>query len=260
MDRARADLIEVIDCRYGRMMVLKNDRYMGRALKKYGEYSESEVDLWRQIIQPDWVVVDAGANIGAHTVALARLVPQGCVLAFEPLRFMYHMLCGNLALNALTNARAMNMAVGSTKGQILCPMLDYTIDGNYGGLALGGFQQGIPTPLVPLDAVCQAAHFIKADVEGMEGDVLCGAQRLIHEFKPVLYLENNPSPAMPQLIDQVHALGYACYWHYAPHFNPGNYRGDPENSEPGVVSFNMLCMHYPDGDPPHLAGLQLIPR
>jgi FkbM family methyltransferase len=47
-------------------------------------------------------VLEVGANIGVFTVPLARFVhPGGRVIAFEPQRIMYQMLCGNLALNAV---------------------------------------------------------------------------------------------------------------------------------------------------------------
>ena len=87
-DRCDPSLVEIAQCRYGRMMHLRNDRYMGRALQQYGEYSEAEVDLWRQLVQPDWILADLGANIGAHTVAMASLVPRGFVLAVEPLQYL----------------------------------------------------------------------------------------------------------------------------------------------------------------------------
>lgn len=256
--RADPSLIRILDCRYGRMMYLINDAYIGRALDVYGEYSESEVALWRQLIEPAWVVADVGANIGAHTVALARLVPHGHVLAFEPIPFLYYILCGNLALNGLTSVRALNAAAGETVGTITVPPLDYTKPENYGGLALGEFTQGANIEVLPLDDVLKVVHFIKADVEGMEGAVLRGASRLIAECRPLLYVENNPSPAMPDLIAQIHALDYDLWWHYAPHFNPENYGRMPVDHEPGVISFNMLGL--PKGYPKPVRGLTKIPE
>lgn len=256
-DRAAASRIQISDCRYGRMMYLQNDRYMGRALQRYGEYSESEVDLWRQLVQPDWITVDCGANIGAHTVALARFA--GVVFAFEPFQYLYHILCGNLALNGLTNVQAFNYAAGAKRGRIMVPNLDFTQDDNYGGLELGSYQRGVSTGMVPLDEVVAEVHFIKADVEGMEGDVLRGAERLIRECRPVLYVENNPSPVMGNLIDQIHGYDYELYWHYAPHYNPENYlRGECEPDHGGIVSYNMLGL--PVGHRVNVTGLVQIPR
>jgi hypothetical protein len=101
-------------------------------------------------------------------------------------------------------------------------------------------------------------QFIKADVEGMEADVLEGAQRLIRECRPILYVENNPGPGMPALIDQIHGYDYELYWHYAPHFNPDNHLKCSVEDEPGVVSFNMLGL--PVGHRINLHGLTRIPQ
>lgn len=240
------------------MLALTNDRYIGAALRDYGEYSESEVMLWRQILQPNpnAIVVDAGANCGAHTVALASLVPQGLVLAFEPMRAMYHILCGNLALNGITRVIAHHAALGAESGTINVPALDFTIDENYGGFSLPEYQTspGNRVPLLRLDDVLPRVDFIKADVEGMEGDLLRGAERLIRECHPVLYLEANPGPNQQELIDQLAALGYMAWWHHAPHYNPANHRGNAEDHYPGIVSWNLLAL--PASEDPHLQGFQ----
>lgn len=257
-DKARADQAEVLHCRYGRMIALTNDRYIGAALRDYGEYSESEVALWRQLVKPDAIVVDAGANCGAHTVALAGMVPKGAVLAFEPMRTMYHILCGNLALNGITNAVAYHAAVGATAGTINVPAVNFTLHENYGGISLPAYQQapGNPVPLVALDAVLPRIDLLKADVEGMEGDVIRGADRLIRECRPILYLENNPGENQGALIQQIAALGYEQWWHHAPHYNPDNYRGNAEDHYEGIVSWNIVALPaHPDHD---LRGLERI--
>ena len=90
------------DCRHGRFTYLLNDAYIGRSLDVYGEYSEGEIDLFRQLLRPGDVAIDVGANIGALTVAMARLVqPGGAIVAFEPQRAIYDILCNNLRLNGL---------------------------------------------------------------------------------------------------------------------------------------------------------------
>src|ERR1041385_6647627 len=73
----------VKDCRYGKMIYNANDMYIGRALELYGEYCQGEADLFAQIVRPGDIVIDAGANIGGHTVFFARAVaPGGYVFAF----------------------------------------------------------------------------------------------------------------------------------------------------------------------------------
>src|SRR5437870_1047961 len=86
-------------CRHGLMLYNLNDTYIGAMLEKYGEFSEGETDVFHQLVRPGMTVVEVGANVGAHTLSIARLVgPQGRVLAFEPQRSIFQMLCANLAM------------------------------------------------------------------------------------------------------------------------------------------------------------------
>ena len=94
-------------CKSGPMLFNKFDIYVGGSLSKYGEFSVGEQELFQRVVRPGQVVVEVGANIGAHTVELARLVgPEGEVHAFEPQRIVFQTLCANLALNQLTNVHA----------------------------------------------------------------------------------------------------------------------------------------------------------
>ena len=54
----------------------------------------------RELVIPGALVLDIGANIGAHTLPLARQVgPNGRVIAFEPTDFAFRKLNRNLELN-----------------------------------------------------------------------------------------------------------------------------------------------------------------
>jgi hypothetical protein len=88
----------VKQCRHGMMLYNVHDLYVGRSLDQYGEFSQGEIDLFGQILKPGQVVLDVGANIGAHTLWFAQTVgPSGTVLAFEPQRIVFQALCANLA-------------------------------------------------------------------------------------------------------------------------------------------------------------------
>ena len=76
---------QLVRARHGLFLANPNDVYIGRALLEYGEYCEHEVQLLAPLLSEGMVAVDAGANIGAVTVPLARAVgPGGLVYAFEP--------------------------------------------------------------------------------------------------------------------------------------------------------------------------------
>ena len=60
-----------------------------RSLDVYGEFSEGETEIFRQIVRPGDIVLEVGANIGVHTVFLAKAVsPGGGVIALEPQRLV----------------------------------------------------------------------------------------------------------------------------------------------------------------------------
>src|ERR1019366_7938506 len=101
-------------CKYGLMMYNRKDIWVGRSLEVYGEFSENEVKLFREIVKPGNTVIDVGANIGTHTVAFSRLVGSGVVVAFEPERTAFYALAGNLALNNIRNTFCFQQAIGET--------------------------------------------------------------------------------------------------------------------------------------------------
>ncbi len=109
-------------CRHGTMLFNFNDIYIGRSLDLYGEWTEGEVELFQQLIYPGNHVVEAGANVGAHTLFLANAVgPTGHVLAVEPQRLVFQTLCANLALNDIPNVDARQLALGSRQGTTMVP-------------------------------------------------------------------------------------------------------------------------------------------
>lgn len=232
-------------CRYGQMLYNINDQYIGRSLDLYGEFSEGEVVVFRQIVQPGHTVVEVGANIGAHTVLLAELAAAaGRVIAFEPQRIVFQTLCANVALNSLPNVVCLQQAVSSQPGSIKIPMFDYTREGNFGGLSLGTFDFGEDVPVVTIDSLdLPQCHFIKIDVEGMETEVLRGAAQTVERFKPILYVENDREDKAAQLVGQLDAMGYYMYWHMPYYFNPNNFLGNPHNAFQNIVSVNVLCVH-----------------
>ena len=231
-------------CRYGPMLFLRGDQYVGRSLERYGEFSELEGQLFAQVLGAGDTVVEVGANMGAHTLQLARLVgPQGVVHAYEPQRVIFQILCANVALNALFNVHTHHAGVGSAAGQLRVPPLDYAAVGNFGGLSLTDQGAGEVVPVVPLDATPFASlKLLKIDVEGMEHAVLSGARQTIAQHRPLLYVENDRIAQSPALIELLQALGYTLYWHTPTLFNPANFARNPENIFPGIVSINLLCV------------------
>jgi hypothetical protein len=65
--------IRVRRCRNGVLLYNVNDVCCGTMLHKYGEFSEGETDLVRQIVKPGMTLLEVGANMGAPTTTGAAL-------------------------------------------------------------------------------------------------------------------------------------------------------------------------------------------
>jgi FkbM family methyltransferase len=231
-------------CRHGPMLFNRRDIYVGRSLATYGEYSEAEIIVLRQLLRPGAIIVEAGANIGAHTVPLARLAGEGgCVHAFEPQRLQFQILCANLALNGLYNVFAQQQALGSAPGSLQVPLLSPAMAQNFGGLSLEGQGSGERVAVTTVDALgLERLNLIKADVEGMERAVLEGARATITRLRPVIYVECDRRDRAPALIELILSFGYRAWWHIPSFFNPENYAGNRENVFARMASGNLLAL------------------
>ena len=236
--------VELTDGRYGRMLYPRADQYVGRSFLEYGEFSEGELDVFRYFVQPGSVVLDIGANIGAHTVPLAQLAgPEGLVIAFEPQRILHQILCANLALNSITNTLAYASALGDCVETCKIPLLDYSRPNNYGGISLDSSLEGESVPVDKLDNFqLPRVDFIKMDVEGFERKVLEGGSETLKRCCPVLYVENDRQEKSEALIQLLLDWEYRLWWHTPQLFNPDNFKGNPEDHFPGIVSVNMLAI------------------
>ncbi|MCG8617819.1 MAG: FkbM family methyltransferase [Desulfobacterales bacterium] len=236
----------IVKGRYGYVLYNKNDTYVGRSFENYGEFSEGEAMLFRQICGAGDRVVDVGANIGAHTLIFASLVGNtGRVYAYEPQRVVFQTLCANMAINSIGNTECFQMAVSDAPGQVAIPDIRYDLEANFGGVEVGKFQSGIKTPVVALDDVLDvpALKLIKVDVEGMELGVIRGAAETIGKHRPFLYVENDRPDGSRTLIEEIAGHGYRMFWHITRLFNPNNYAGNETNIFGTTVSINMLCFH-----------------
>jgi FkbM family methyltransferase len=244
--------------RHGLVLYNANDTYVGRSFELYGEFSEGEVQLFQQILRPGDVVVDAGANIGAHTLVFAKAVgPSGAIFAFEPQRLLFQTLCANMALNSLTNVSCFQAALGSQPGSLRVPPLDYGQQANFGGLSLGEFQIGEAVPIQTVDSLqLPQCRLLKIDVEGMEQEVLAGSTQTIRHHQPVLYVENDRQEKAEALIRFIDTLGYKMFWHKPRLFNPDNFLQNPENVFGNVGSINMLCV--PRNVPTNFKGAEAV--
>lgn len=226
---------------HGAMIVNRNDYKMitesagfgvGFQLMNTSSYDRFEVSSTLGLLRArrsDYgdavVAIDCGANIGVHTIEWARFMSGwGSVYSFEPQEKIYYALAGNIALNNCFNVTARLAAVGGKCGTIAIPEVNYCIPSSFGSLEL------IPSDcneyigqnldydravrhvdMLTLDSLnLSRIDLVKIDVEGMELQVLQGAQESILRCRPQLIVEiiKSDEKAVAELLD---AAGYRSF-------------------------------------------------
>jgi FkbM family methyltransferase len=242
-------VIEIKKCRYGAMLFNPRDIFIGGSLRFYGEFSEGEVEMFRAYVRAGDVVVDVGANIGCHTVPLAQMVGEsGRVYAFEPQRWPFMLLCANAMNNGLLNVHPYQCGVGAECGTIDVPEMPLDVPVNSGAVNLRAEHESEThrVPLVTLDSLDLRPRFIKIDVEGMEPDVLRGAESTIRKCRPILYVENDRDETRDALFAVLREYGYRAWRHEPLLFNPDNHDKNADNVFGAIASENLLCVHRDD--------------
>ncbi len=234
---------KLVPTRYGPMYISTLDKCVHRSLELYGEWAELELGPICKLIKPTDIVLDIGANIGTHTVAMAKIART--VIAFEPQPPMFQMLCANVVVNDLHNVQALPFAVGARDCNASMDVIDWESPGNNYGGARVYVESSTARASVHMVCVDQlqlpACNFIKADIEGGEFDMLWGATETIRKHRPLLYLECHEK-GEAKLLELVKRLDYRVYDHCTSPFNPDNRNGVTENIFGEYIERNVLCV------------------
>jgi len=168
-----------------------------------GAFERSTVATLRELVKAGDVVLDIGANIGAHTLGLAKNVgAAGKVYAFEPADFAFQKLLRNLALNPELERRTKASQVMLGSGAEKPP------NGVYASWPLekvdsvhpkhrGRFVSTEGAVVDTLDGFVarekvSRINLIKMDVDGHELPVLQGGRSVLREHRPVIVMEMSP--------------------------------------------------------------------
>jgi len=141
-----------------------------------GAFERTSQAAYRRLIEPGSVVIDIGANIGAHTLPLARQVgPGGRVFAFEPMEWATKKLRANLERNPELISRVTIEQIKLIESPAAYSSeLETTLDDYLAAEEIFG------------------VDFVRLDVDGHECAVLRGAHRLLREFRPVVRMKLAP--------------------------------------------------------------------
>lgn len=180
------------------------DDHIGKHYAR-GKWYEQDLldDAWNRVKGPG-VAIDVGAHVGGHSVWFAAMGFD--VVALEPNPDSYIRLAATVsASNA--NVQTLRVAAGAQKGN------GSVKDPRPGNSGTAGVEVGDgPVEIVTLDSLnLQDVKLVKIDVEGMAGAVLDGAQRLLAEQAPILYIEGDKDEIAAHLPDGYRCLGKFCW-------------------------------------------------
>jgi FkbM family methyltransferase len=179
------------------------------------------------LIKQGDVVFDIGANIGAHTLGMAKSVgPNGKVFAIEPADFAFAKLLRNLALNSELEGRvhASQFFLGS--GAVASPPTEIYASWPLGNDAdvhpkhRGRLVSANHAVMDTLDSFVNRRQIsrldlIKIDVDGQELPVFHGGLATLRRFRPILVMEIAPyvhaehNNSFAEFVDLLKGCGYS---------------------------------------------------
>jgi FkbM family methyltransferase len=159
-----------------------------RRLAQGRYYEMDQLRAHRELIFKDSTVLDVGANVGNHTVYYA-MSRAARVYPFEPNPRPRELLARTVQTNGLDNVDLTYLALG-----VGASPMELFVGGsprhNLGKTKLASEGQ-IAVQVRPLDQLDLKGpvSLLKIDTEGMEMEVLAGAQHLINAHRPAIAVE-----------------------------------------------------------------------
>lgn len=195
-----------------------------------GAFEPGTVRRYRDIVREGDVVLDIGANVGAHTLLLAKTVGAGGkVLAFEPTDYALEKLQKNRSLNPDLAGRIecyQYMLVDETAAGTRTPEIYSSWplgqDGDVHALHRGQLKTTNGAQAQTLDHVIASlgldkVDFIKLDIDGFECGMMRGADAVLARWHPKIIMELAPyslaeqGESFAELIGILRKHGYALF-------------------------------------------------
>ncbi len=220
--RVAPSSVVLVESQGSRMYVNARDEPLGRSLVTQGIYEAYETQLFKSSVRPGMTVVDIGANVGYYTLLAAGLVGEtGEVYAFEPEPGNYELLVRNVELNGYKNVVTQQKAVSDSAGAVKL----YIDSANFGNRSFGQSNivhsgGSVDVQTVSLDDFIltrragRKIDIIKMDAQGAEGLIVEGAQRVLQQHRPKVFMEFEPDMLTNlgtdplALLDRLRSWGY----------------------------------------------------
>lgn len=169
----------------------------------------------KSLIHDGDIVIDAGANLGMFSIAVARHAPNAKVYGFEPVPTTFVSLKKNVA--PYPNVKVTNSGLGetvTTREMMVSSDVSSsnTFQGSVATYVVPGEVKPMQLSITTIDNVVAEEHlpkvdFIKMDTEGYEGKIILGAAETIKKFKPTIvmsaYHGANDKEELPRILKSI---------------------------------------------------------
>ena len=250
---------EIVSTMHGNFLINEFD-YIGNHIKKNESWEPHLYNFYSQILTKDDICVDAGANLGYHSIQFGNLSKR--VYSFEPQPMIFNQLCSNILFNDLNNI-VIPHRVGLGDKETTAQMWDIENENfgdvyNWGGRGIEHKdaaytsnetreEDQIQVTLLDFFKIPHCELF-KIDVQGYEWYTFQGAQITLTKNYPVILLENNPgrSELDKKVLFMLQDLGYEGFRY---HMESGEdmILINPKSSkyEVSLKTINQLQSKYP---------------
>lgn len=229
-----------VSARYGKFFLPSKSDIIANSLREYGEWAQAELDILCDFLAPGDVVIDGGACFGTHARAFSeRVGASGKIICFEPADQNRAVLQRNASIAPIANIEVRSSALGARPGsaKFIVPT------DNSGGSQIVSVDDTAVTDeqaieIVRLDdVVVERVSFIKLDLERSEEAALMGAERILSEDRPVVFVEVLDVDAGSSIIRHMLKHGYLTFGVNTPAFCTDNFN----NSDLDIFAGGTEC-------------------
>jgi len=222
---------------FGGVFSINPQSHLLHRFLRTGCYEPSVSQLFLSLVRPECDVIDVGANIGFFTVAGAKKLTTGRLLAAEPTSEAFCRLAENVTRNGVADRVILFKGmIGAAKGQADIHFVpgfeEYSSINDPEHFATRGKE--IRTDTVPVERIDDLVAkyglrptVMKVDVEGAEFSVFSGAQDTLSAYRPAVISEvwKNPTKADghsgSELVQMFESIDYVVRDPSDPRARPG---------------------------------------
>lgn len=183
--------------------------YIQQQIIRFGTFYEfKQLKKISEYLPQNGIIIDAGANIGNHTLFFAKILQAKKIYSFEPIPLTFNILENNIKINNITDkVNLFNFGLGeietfasvksASPSNIGATYLETQINDRHNSIKIK-----------TLDSLnLEHVDLIKVDVEGMELSLLKGAVQLIKKCHPLIYIECHNGYEIIQ--NELNSYGYS---------------------------------------------------